>query len=668
MQQISILLADSNSGYLEMCKDILERHGEAGRVDLVTSGKNLLEKINRELFDILLLSYEIDNKSGLEILRQIQSNHSELPVVIMIEEEHENIATSAMQDGASDYIVKVKGHLTALPFTIRKVIERKRINATTAPPESKPSASFDITDSHSPVYILDKRGRFISANQRFEHFVGYKEAELLELAMVDLLAKSDEVDYYKWFQHQNSDGSTNPFRCELIEKSGEKLAVELSLSRLRADDDTIIGYLGKVKEIGQRKQREFSENGRIDQIAMVQEVSETINTSENEPIQFLLQRIAEIASHIFKFRKITLALLDRRKHVYVKQAMIGFSSGRVAKDRTKLVPEDVISRIFSDNQKIRVMYSNRKGIFNYDENGFKEHLLFDPDEGDHETGGFRWHSDDIVFVNLIDKTERTFGYLSLSAPIYDDLAMHDLFTNLEIFGKLTSLAIESQYRLHQLDKRNRRLKQILVTSNIFKLHLNLSDLLKEVAWSVKLLLDFNLVGLALVSSRSGMLEMRAVACDDKIKAIQLQDLHFPIQAFSKLLKSRFKRSKSYLINEDSVILSNFKNIYYNSRSRFSENGFWKKNMTLLIPIPSRDQKISGVIIVDDPTDSKVPSLETVRTLELLANQVGVAIDNRILYIEMKNRIKALEQAINRTKSGDSSGARDFRSILDKYFE
>ena len=651
-----------------MCQDILERHGEAGSVDFSMTGDDAFKNIKQNSYNIILLSYELDHFNGIRLLEQLSALRPEIPIVMMINEANEAVANEAIAHGAYDYIIKVKGHLSALPFTIRKVIERKRINSDTPLPKSNNNhKSTEVKENAGAMFVLDKRGRFISANKKLEAIAGYTEFELLELTLLDLFSQMFEISFYQWFKGLDFDEKIKPFNGEIVTKSGDNIGVEISLTQLSDDYENIIGFQGHMKRRDDDPHEIFPFHERIDQLQMVQEIVETVHEVANEPIQLLLQRLTEIASHVFKFRKVTLALLDRRRHVFVKQVMIGFSEEKIADERHREVPQKVITKVFSDDRKLKVIYSNEDGVFDYDENGFKEHLLQEED-GPRETPHFRWQKKDLILVNLIDKSGRTFGYFSLSQPINENFPMRDTLNNLELFGKLASLAVESQHRLYMLNKKNRRLKQILVTSNIFKLHLNLSELLNEVVWSVKLLLDYNLVGLALVSSRSGMLEMRAVACDDKIKVIQLKDLRFSIPDFARLLKSRYKRSKSYLLEEDGGILSHFKSIYYGARNHHSNNGFWKKSTTLLVPIPSRDQRIAGVLIVDDPTDNSIPDKETLRTLELLANQVGITIDNRIMYIEMKNRLKKLERMVGaKDDAKPATPGAELRNLVDQYF-
>jgi hypothetical protein len=189
-------------------------------------------------------------------------------------------------------------------------------------------------------------------------------------------------------------------------------------------------------------------------------------------------------------------------------------------------------------------------------------------------------------------------------------------------------------------------------------------------------LDFNLVSLGLISKRTGKLELKAVACEDKMKAKLISAMNFAIEDISEILKSDYKIGKSYLILEQQKILLNYKQLYYDGLNKRNEEGQWPVAGLLIVPIKSNDGKIIGLILADDPADRKLPTRETVQILELLANQIGVAIDNRILYVKSKN-VNAKSESPNRLReftANDSSKPVTFspnikrQRFVDKFFK
>ncbi|MDW7681204.1 MAG: GAF domain-containing protein, partial [bacterium] len=62
---------------------------------------------------------------------------------------------------------------------------------------------------------------------------------------------------------------------------------------------------------------------------------------------------------------------------------------------------------------------------------------------------------------------------------------------------------------------------------------------------------------------------------------------------------------------------------------------WDRRHTLITPIYRPNNKIIGFIFADDPIDGQIPSRETIHTLELSANQISIALENRARFQHMQ---------------------------------
>ena len=140
-----------------------------------------------------------------------------------------------------------------------------------------------------------------------------------------------------------------------------------------------------------------------------------------------------------------------------------------------------------------------------------------------------------------------------------------------------------------------------------------------------------------------MLETKAVACDDKIKMLQLRELKFDLKEFGELLKDSYRRGKSYIITEEEPVLAPLKRVYYGSQYATRQSDGWSYWGAVLVPLKSREGKIIGFLVVDDPQDRRLPGVDTIHTLEILANQIAVAIDNRVMYVQAKEHLQEVSE-------------------------
>ena len=679
MDKVRLLLADKNLSYLEIARKMLRFHDEAFQVDVATSAEECLQRLNKNHYDLLLLDYDIDEKKGLEILSRIIGFDIDVPVVMLVDEGREDIAFKALEKGAYDYIMKVRGYLTALPFTIGKVLEKKKMKiATTFDEEPIPDSQtpFSIAEEEIPeqelstadetttqeaYFILDRKGRFISSNRLLEQLLNYSEQELLELTLVDLIPSAREGAYYQWLAAIDMGSNQQLFKTEIIGKRGNRQPAEITISPMRDRYDEIISYKGRIKFKVPDNGSLFRTNGHFDQTRMINEMVQLIHDSHEISFNHLLERISQIVCKLFQFKRATLALLDRRRKTFIKQIMIGYSNGKPVDQRILEVPQEIIDRVFVNQSKVKAIYHNHDSNNDNSLRTVISERRAQPRRTDNQ-----WHPQDIIIFNLVDHHNRTFGYISLDEPLYPVVPPRDIFHNMEIFSSLASLAIENFYRFASLEKRNRRLKQLLITSNLFRLHLSISEMMKEIVWAIKFSMNFNLVLLGLINRKSEQLQIKSVACDDRIKTIQLKELSIPAEKVQSLLKKEYRRGKSYLVNNSEPALRRLKDLYYDTKMDVTGKRYWPWWALLMIPIYGHKGKILGFIIVDDPGDCLLPTDEEVHTLEILANQVSVAIENRLAYVRLQNRINTKEDNTPQFKREKSEGG--IKKLVDYFFK
>jgi CheY-like chemotaxis protein len=376
----------------------------------------------------------------------------------------------------------------------------------------------------------------------------------------------------------------------------------------------------------------------IDQLILFQELERILLDSIDEPLGILLERIAETGCQIFRFQRSAVSMLDEGHRVYSRRIAIGYGSSKTRNINDGKVPRNVIDQLFEDRYRIRMVY--REGV----ERSVTDY--FNVQRPERRTQARRavnqWEEGDVAVVRLMGEQEETIGFISFDAPEDGMIGEHDLFRNLELFGQWTSYAIAHHHRVTTLERRTRRLKRLLVTSNIFKLKLSRQELFNEIVWAIKFSSDFNLVGLGLISRKTGNLELKAVACDDKIKQNRLLELQFPTKGLLEIFRDEYRFGKSYLVLKQEPVFQNLKQVYYGATlaMRRSE-GSWPTWGLLLVPIRTMESRTIGILLADDYVGTGMPVDDDIQMLEIMSNQFGIAIDNRSLYTRALRRIREI---------------------------
>ncbi len=664
MTELAVLIAGTSSSYLEISRKMLRFHYDQCEVDFAHSGKECIDKATSKEYTLILFDYELGDMTGLEVIDGLKSQDVDSALIMLIEEGDEIKAVQALEKGATDYILKARGYLTALPFTLRSILQK----AVAESAEAEQEENGQQTRKSEGYFILDRGGRILSANQDIQRITQFSEDELLELTITDLLPDDKEKPFFDWLNAVAKNGqSEKPLRTEVLNRRGERISLEMILTAIKDEHQNVLSYRGRIaREDGDLAVVPHA-NSVIDQLSMVNQICQIITCGYNEPLHVFLERLAESVCQVFRFQRSTIALLDRRRKVFVKQAMVGYSSFPVSNDRGIEVPQEVITRVFGERFRVKVLYYNQdhRDTARYLNSKFPERRT------QKRRPPTQWHHRDLVLVNLMNRDNQTFGYVSLDRPVSGFIPKREVFHNLELYGQLVSFAIENYYQFSTLEQRSRRLKQVLVTSNIFKLHLSLSELLKEVVWSIRFSLNFNLVTLGLISKRTGKLELKAVACEDKVKRTQLAGSRFPLKPLSELMRGEYNYGKSYFVMREEEVLKDFKSIYYGPQISGKLNGRWPKWALLLVPIKSREGKIIGALMADDPANGSLPSRDVINTLEIMANQVAVAIDNRILYVQTKQQLHEQQAKANEERRElitNYATTRAKQRFVDRFFK
>jgi two-component system invasion response regulator UvrY len=103
---IRILIADDHTLVREGLKQILSDLPDMAVTDEASNGKEVLDKVRENDFDVILLDISLPGQSGVDILKQIKLIKPELPVLILSMYPEEQYAIRTLRAGASGYLTK----------------------------------------------------------------------------------------------------------------------------------------------------------------------------------------------------------------------------------------------------------------------------------------------------------------------------------------------------------------------------------------------------------------------------------------------------------------------------------------------------------------------------------------------------------------------------------
>src|SRR4030066_1266719 len=115
MESMKILGVDDEAPIREMIKKGLSQMGGYS-VEVAQNGAETIEKIEKDVFDLVLTDLKMPEMDGLELLKNIKGTRPEVMVILMTAYGSIETAVEAMKMGADDYITK--------PFNIDHLLLR----------------------------------------------------------------------------------------------------------------------------------------------------------------------------------------------------------------------------------------------------------------------------------------------------------------------------------------------------------------------------------------------------------------------------------------------------------------------------------------------------------------------------------------------------------------
>ena len=201
--EVRILLSDDDPRMLQSLSGLLGMHDY--RVETALGGRQALEMLQRERYDLLLLDLAMPEVDGHEVMRVMKErNIPTMTIVVSGNASLDGIA-SALRSGAYDYLKKpyVPEELLA---TVNNAVRKKRLEDSHKVIQVRLNRSerlHRLIVNHSPdiVYILDEQGRFSFLNATVSKLLGYTPDELIGVSLLDII-EEDQQEKGRYFLEQ----------------------------------------------------------------------------------------------------------------------------------------------------------------------------------------------------------------------------------------------------------------------------------------------------------------------------------------------------------------------------------------------------------------------------------------------------------------------------------
>jgi len=155
---VKVLIADDHKLIVDGIKRALEDSADFEVVGEASSGSQVLPLVGRTNPDLVLLELRMPGADGLTCLAQIKKRYPDVKVVVLSVSTDQNVIQTALQRGASAYIVKSINPID-LPSALRQAVEGTVYSAIGLPdPGENPARAAGLTDRETTILAALARG------------------------------------------------------------------------------------------------------------------------------------------------------------------------------------------------------------------------------------------------------------------------------------------------------------------------------------------------------------------------------------------------------------------------------------------------------------------------------------------------------------------------------
>lgn len=182
--QIRVLHIDDDQTFATTARELLSTMDKEITVDLASNVAEALEKISTGKYDVLVSDYEMPQKTGLDLVKELRRKNNPIPFILFTGKGREDVAIQALNLRVDHYINKQgdpEATYLELATNIHALYEKSK--ALKLLIQNK---GLLIESMPNGVIIIDFKGNIIDVNRKLTEISGYQKEELVGKTVLEV--------------------------------------------------------------------------------------------------------------------------------------------------------------------------------------------------------------------------------------------------------------------------------------------------------------------------------------------------------------------------------------------------------------------------------------------------------------------------------------------------
>lgn len=240
-EKFRLLLIEDSEDHRFLLKHELE--ASANNFEIVEAGRGIeAEKIisqNPFNFDIVILDYNLPDKSGLELLDQIRNTRKDVEVIITTGMGSERVAVDALRLHVNDYIIKEGNFAAQVAKAVLYSCERLKLKKALQEKEellriSELKYRTLIENANDGIIVIDENEFITDANVYMTKLTKYSKQTLLRKHYLELFTDQELIS--RQLSQIVKDGSGKIIDTNLQTADKKTLSVQISFNAIKVPE------------------------------------------------------------------------------------------------------------------------------------------------------------------------------------------------------------------------------------------------------------------------------------------------------------------------------------------------------------------------------------------------------------------------------------------------
>jgi len=223
------------------------------KIDWYSDYSTAIEKIRNRDYHLYFVDYFLGSKTGLDLLKEAAALKNDRPIVLLTGFGSKDIDVSAMQSGATDYLIKSELNSEKLERCIRYALERYAFLKELKARENKYRNLFE--GSKDAVFISDTGLVFTEVNYSAVQLLYSSNGKLTGRSLYEFIP--DEIQKARIADLVKTSGNIDDLEIKVIDDAKEEKNCLLSLY-VQPDGDRVPHVHGIIHDITNIKKAELA--------------------------------------------------------------------------------------------------------------------------------------------------------------------------------------------------------------------------------------------------------------------------------------------------------------------------------------------------------------------------------------------------------------------------